>query len=266
MTMQYKKTALLRYLSPEKFQLLLSDGGLFFSRASVQSDENEGRFNPATLPNALREHVAELHSDVLAKVASLESERIEVNRETSFLSCWYSGSDEHDCMWSAFAEDGIVIHTDNWALQDALLEHARYIKYARVIYDDQLKEVAIHDPLGVINERYSHEREYRAILDSVDMKLLTGTGDGPDLYVDGELAHQSTLASTGGRVPTAEDMEAAIVRKNNGYVVKCDLNALVQQIRVHPGATEAFRASVEAQCRAAGLDCPVLPSELEATD
>ncbi|KAF1014199.1 MAG: hypothetical protein GAK31_03223 [Stenotrophomonas maltophilia] len=263
MTTQYIKTHLLRYLSLEKFQLLLSDRGLFFSRASVQSDEDEGRFDPATLSNALREHVDEAHSELLAKVTSLEGDRIELNRDTSFLSCWYSGSDECKGMWDAFAEDGTVIQSDNWALQDALREHARYITYARVTYDDQLKKVAVHDPLHVINEIFAGEREYRAILDSVDMKLLTGTGDGPDLRVNGELAHQSPLASTGGRVPSTEEMEAAIVRKSNGYVVRCDLNMLVQQIRVHPGATDAFRASVEAQCRAAGLGCPVAPSELD---
>jgi len=256
-----KKVA--RYLSGEKFNWLISDNGLYLSAAADQSDAAEGVYDHTFLSRHIAENID--NSDLVSP-ANLDKHMLglqEVGREFNYLSCWYLGVEESQEMWDEFGANGVMIFSDDWVLSDALpppLEQA--ISFSEVIYSDELKPHAVNDPLQVKNEKFRKEKEFRIIFDLMKYSILTGFEAHVEARVGGQIFHESEGIASLISKQGMEQSHKVIRRKGRGLVIEYPLNSIIEEVRVHPQATNADLLKIKSCLQAAGINCPVSHSSL----
>ncbi|SFP91419.1 hypothetical protein SAMN05443579_117169 [Variovorax sp. PDC80] len=254
---------IVRYLSGQKFDWLLSDSGLYLSAAENQSDPAEGVYDHALLSR----HITESVSDAgVVMPASFEEHMLglqKVNKKINFLSCWYLGSDESQEMWDEFGENGVIVLSNDWALQDALprpLQHAT--SFVEVIYSDELKPLAINKPLQVKNKKFFKEKEFRIVFNLLQYSILTGFEAAVEIR-DGEfLSHESEGVTSGISKEEMEQSHKVIRRKGDGFVFNYSLSSIIKEVRVHPRATDEDLQKIGLRLKAAGINCPISHSSL----
>jgi len=108
-----------RYRSFDRFQTILENDALWFSRTDIFEDHFEGSF---AYPNIERmERTTKRRRDRLGKHAAIpqnqvkqsNKERIENTNKRTYINCWRQGSDESAILWDAYIGDkfGVAIET-----------------------------------------------------------------------------------------------------------------------------------------------------------
>ena len=190
---------LMRYMSVEKYEDLLSTRKLFFPRYNQFEDEFEGSLGyvpPNELINEYTERLDRILSMRLPGKASAQEfldafEPALYNnllRNFTFVSCWHQGEQESPLMWKAYAPEGVIIKSDLSSLKSSLGINAKGYQCSEEFWNDHGTEalnkykVSIevdevrYRPLGhkiraVGSERYFHkqavykeENELRVVL------------------------------------------------------------------------------------------------------
>jgi hypothetical protein len=147
------------------------------------------------------------------------------------VSCWYQDSQESARMWEKYAENGagIIVLTTLKQFNDALgcvspLEGNRSARpaFSTINYVDRtsffMAEDGYYHLLGIKSEGDKDEREVRLIAKSP------------------ELVH----ATMNGECPSLAEIEHVALTAKDGFNLLIDLQRLVNEIRVHPSASDDY--------------------------
>ncbi len=127
-----ENAVLWRYMSIDKFTSILNEKAIFFSRASINSDEFEG-----SLP------ICEVEErDRNGKRKEFQFEHLKM-KSNIVLNCWIISNHESIGMWERYlkGKDGIVIQTNTERLFNALKKSENTIYYSKVRYIDYNKDI-----------------------------------------------------------------------------------------------------------------------------
>lgn len=250
-----------RYLSLEKFEWLLADNGLYFSRADQQEDPDEGGYhekqmiadlNSATEDKYLKENVVMRHRNIR-----------ELNRRTTYLSCWHKNSQENQTMWDKFAPEGadVVIQSNLMYLITQIPKGlTEVITPDDCDYDKSKAGVGNQRNFKFKDEKYAPENEFRLYIDSGTLYYKTNIRFDNALMV--EVGNQTAYAADYSDNVTAP---GTIFKKNEyGLVVAYNLQRLINSVHTSPNATEAQKNHIRQLLHKAGLDIPVVSSSLQA--
>jgi hypothetical protein len=267
-----------RYLSLNRFQSLLDESALWFSRVDGFSDDFE-----ATLPQPN----ANLRNAVQRRSGRSSSERDHNERvrdrrdEKTYINCWRVGEDESAVFWNAYlgAEPGLAVETTVGDFRDAIEMsvsdgyvdiYREYVRSKGSERSERLEEV--YDELSKLQigsveyvdydeevipgsqlsySRYFHkrnafedEREFRAVFE--DDSVLTPDERGFD-------SAQLHGVLTGREMSVAE----------SGQYISIDTDALVNTVVCKPGSSDALSQLVEQLLAEHRVDAEVTESRLD---
>ncbi len=264
----------LRYLTKEKLEWLVADGGLYFGPASLQSDEEEGIYNSTILgdlfesnpskyipPSALKDKPESYrpHIDEVSR------QMMQEKRKSHFLNSWYSGDEESMEMWDNYAPDGVVVVSTQEKLTNEAPSILKYaLTFSQIKYNDKLKRTEIFHPLTVKHEKFSYECEFRILFDARAYSILTGYDRETygQVFVGNKPSHESARI-TAGIDKISQDMAPEFIRKKNcGYVLLYPLENIFTEVRINPGCSEQQKSALQAILSDAKLNIPVVASEL----
>ncbi|WP_427910242.1 hypothetical protein, partial [Serratia surfactantfaciens] len=106
-----KELTLWRYLSHEKWLLLLKDKGLFFSKASNFKDLKEGYYEIDERYSTLEEEYPD-SIDIIDRARSIGKSIRDRTSEHTYISCWQNMASESMRMWEEYVCDqreGVLI-------------------------------------------------------------------------------------------------------------------------------------------------------------
>lgn len=256
----------LRYLTKQKLKCLFSDGGIFFSAASEQSDNQEGIYDHKIISKSIKKYPhINLNVNTEENINNISYDLMMSARNIHFLNSWYLTDNEQIEMWNRYATDGVIIVSNTLSL---LIHTPDPLGHAMarfpVIYNDVLKKVAVNKPLAVKNSHFKDENEYRLTFDLLTYSIITGfekemcgityVGKTPS-YESEEILQ--TLSEHGKK-----NALKVITRKNFGYILKFNLAEIIQEIRVHPNSTQSQLEDIQLICKNNGLNIPVKKSLL----
>jgi len=155
-----------RYMSLQKFELLLEDKSLFFCRADKFADPFEG-----TIPQKEAEYRARSITDdqTIKSISNLHKKL----KGHFIVNCWHINNAENDAMWRLYLKDndGIAIRTTvrnlldslKTAKEDIYCSEVRYINFEK---DKWLPPIDSYNAFApIIHKRleFTHENEVRLI-------------------------------------------------------------------------------------------------------
>lgn len=249
------QNTLMRYLTSEKLEYLIEDKGLFFSMASKQTDKEEGVYDH-TIPSKILstaniENVTDETYDKLDEIFLASQQN---NRDNSFLNCWYMGEKESLDMWHGFGKDGIVIFSDipkiAYLINNLHKSLSYSVSFGEVEYNDELKQREIHSPLYVKNSHFKDENEFRIVFDLSMYKAK--------YYVENDISVITNVDSD------VEPDPKYMQKKEPGFILKCELDSIITEVRIHPKATERELEDLVKKLREElNLCCPIGFSQLK---
>ena len=169
------KDTLWRYLSFEKFAILLSTKSLYFATADQFEDPFEGHVPPPIMELYKR------HTQRLGKKGSQAVLKLwEDWREWVMCSCWYHGNQESIAMWErekySTHNSGIAIKTTVQCLEDSFTHEddvdvyigkVKYVDYQNIDDTPDILDMhTIYTPFFYKREAFESEKEVRAIIDA----------------------------------------------------------------------------------------------------
>lgn len=257
---------IIRYLTKDKLNWLLSDNGIYVGAAKDQSDREEGIYNhgaifgsiflPTNSPQIDQEKFGDLNEGLMQNA-----------RTHTYLSSWYWGDNERADMWKEYGFEGVLIVSSEFNLRRFLptpLEHA--VRFYRLSYDDRLKEMSMNRPFMVKGAQYRHENEFRLEFDLHEYAQKTGYLIGekfPQVYIDGIPAQKHPSFRSGISLDSIKNASKALNSKGSGYVLKYNLHSLIDEIRLHPQCTKGEEDGFRKILLDRGLDVPLNRSRLE---
>ncbi len=233
-----------------KFVSMLENEGLFFSRADKLGDPFE-----ASLPKhdaQLRIQYDKFHTD-----GEFQVRLFRALRKWTTVSCWHMNEQESAAMWRLYAksDEAIVICSTYQKLFDSVKSN---VSVGMVNYIDYSTEQLPKDHANVlvpfVNKRLSfkHEMELRAVIYRMPPTRPL-IGEAPSWY-PGQM-----FDDKGVEVIYDLDIEPTTY----GEWQKLDLGALIEEIRIAPGAPSWLLPLVTQVARRYGLDKPVRQSQLD---
>lgn len=153
---------LIRYMSIDKFEHLMTTKSLYFTRASKFIDSEEGNFG--TTNEALSPSLYGVHHELISKY---RSELPGILREVVHVSCWSSSTETLD-MWDEFGDSGkgVALKT-TWTNLTNSLQTPLPIFGGCVEYENRndifIPERNVFHPFVYKDKRFSKESEVRLI-------------------------------------------------------------------------------------------------------
>ncbi|QSD45982.1 MULTISPECIES: hypothetical protein [Pectobacterium] len=249
-----------RYLSTDKFEKLINDNGLYFSRASDFDDKREGHY---TL-NKYYEELRASNHDMVDSINSAEemTNRIRDNSSsTNYISCWHKNEKENIDMWDSYTKnsnEGVVIKSNIIQIIE-MVPHSlsEVITPYDCVYGEKDDNDDYTNNFQYKDIKYSYENEFRLVIDNHQLSILTPFSGHLSLVtrIGDKLSHE-VLGH--GKNPKND-----ILKKGNGLIVKYNLNKIINEIRVKPKSSDEYMLYIKNKMKEAGLTCPLNHSELE---
>lgn len=159
-------------------------------------------------------------------------------RSQTFVSCWQLNTHESDLMWTGYlgGKKGVVVQTTYQRLTAALATCREavfvgtigYMDYEDSVLEEWKRHPNIFAPILHKRLEYKDDREIRVVLNTMSDTALRARGAG----------------ETGVRIPI-------------------DVDVLIDQVRLMPGAAADLAQQVSEALRSAGLNKPVVASALD---
>lgn len=222
-----------RYMSFAKYCSLLERRELFFCLVGDMEDRYEGFVGPPPPRDpADRLHQAEhLARDVLHQIA-----------RTALVSCWTKSDHESALMWEAYAgAEGVAVRTTFRELQESTSSAEVPITFGQVEYVDYLQQEVPRfgwAPLFHKRVEYRGEEEVRAVLPGPPWGDRIGDPERLEVRLDPDVAEQ------------------------RGRYVPVDLDVLIKEVVVSPGAAPWFAQVVTSVARRSAVNVCVKPSTI----
>jgi hypothetical protein len=206
-----------RYLDYFKFEDLIKNQSLYYSRLDKFEDKLEG-VSPYSCIKAIASD-PEKNEEQKREAIRLYKIRMERNRQISFASCWHINDNLNFDMWDSYghkASDSIAIKTSEKKLCSSLRKLGFPFLNEPVQYFDEpyFNQNAYWFPTMFKRKEYKSEQEFRSIL----------------------FAHNISLG---------------------GIKIKVELNDLIDRIYVHPSASKQFFKEVRNFVKANSLHIPI---------
>jgi hypothetical protein len=233
-----------RFMSLWRFQDLITTSELYFRRADLFDDDDEGLPPEDYLP------YAGLHPLDIRDALELNHHRgsLAQDREAFYVSCWCLSAEPTTTMWQQYAKDGVAVGSCYGLLKRALgsCESTLGAFLGLVRYGS--KHLTGWNVLRFISakrERFSHEQEVRALLWVPDE-----FAGGNRHFDENNFPHDRPLTDPPpDRVP-------------EGLRCTVDLRSLITEIQVSPWSSDAAFAEVEQLAHEYGPSIPVRWSDL----
>jgi hypothetical protein len=221
-----------RYMDLSKFEALLERRALFFCRSDRFDDRFEGSYpSGAAIEAALPQMIADAASDPSLR-ERIQGAKQAINwrkqiREAVLVSCWHINDHESAAMWKQYvpSNKGISIRSTVRRLTDAL-KCPEEVHVGNVQYRDydgaSFPSMNVFHPFMSKRKSFECERELRAII-----------------------FDKSRFAGMSGTWP--------VTKCDNGIYAAVDLELLVGEVRVVPGAPDDLRVHVASVCAKYGL-------------
>jgi hypothetical protein len=158
-------------------------------------------------------------------------------RSQTFVSCWQLNTHESDLMWTGYlgGKKGVVVQTDYQRLTAALAPCPEavfvgtigYMDYDVAVLDEWKRHPNIFAPILHKRLEYKDDREIRVVLNTMSDTALRAKG------------------------------------KEMGVRISIDVDMLIDQVRLMPGAGTDLRQQVSDALRNAGLNKPTVASALD---
>lgn len=182
-----------RYMDLAKLISMLDSSSLFFAAGSSFNDPFEGAkgvierkerwdefystfFREVILSNSKEDGVDSVRSNVETDVQRLINELSRngcLERDFTFISCWYNNEYESEAMWKLYAmnvNNAVAVQTTAEHLYEALGRSPR-IDIGKVQYIDySLKYAPLHGSFWCKRMAFEHEHEVRAVIKSLGEK------------------------------------------------------------------------------------------------
>ena len=250
-------TVIWRYLTFEKFALLIKLGAVWFAKLGIFEDFEEGM-----TPELTRQQIKSQHREMemwfpdeetRSQVRRFHEDNERYGRDLIVASCWFIGEHESKDMWIEYAKnrEGVAIKSTAGALMHALVQSLQEKWWiGKVSYVD----LSIYRGMNVYEGhqahlrvflkgmKYSHEKELRvATMNFVAPGCLNPNGS-----------------------PQSEKQRKGFIDASNGpgIYVQANLAILINEIRTAPSATGSHRSKVELLTSTAGLQIPVRRSAI----
>lgn len=225
-----------RYMSLQKFELMLKDKALFFCRADKFPDPFEG-----TIPKKELEYrIKSLNDSKSNESISNLHKRF---KGQFLVNCWHINNGENDAMWRLYLKDndGIAIKTTVKNLLNSLVNTeeevncsiVRYIDYEEDIWlPPTIKGYNMFAPIVHKRKEFSHENELRLI-----RHIYLNTRDIDEYWCEQP--------------------------KEKGKDIRVDLNILINVIYTAPTSNEMQIAKIKHVLQKNGFDFQVEKSKLD---
>ena len=232
-----------RYMDLAKFESMLDTRALFFCRSDRFDDPFEGSYpNEAAVEAALPSMIAALASDPslpqrIAGAKRMSSCRKQT-REAVLVNCWHVNEHESEAMWKLYLRSGkgISIKSSVERLTDAVrcneevyLGTVKYRDYDR----GGFPSMNLFHPFMSKRKSFEHEQELRAVIWDEDR-----------------------FAGVSGNWP--------VHKRDCGMNASADLDRLIEEVRLQPGAPPGFRHAIESVCTRWCLRKEIVDSRLDA--
>jgi hypothetical protein len=208
---------------------MLQNNGLFFSRASKMNDLFEGGYSRGN--SQLQDYVNRALMKALGD-AELSPDKAQERRDQTVMSCWHASNHESAAMWRLYSSsnESICIQTTSRKLRQSMpagidIGTVQYIDYETEWVPERQPVL----PFLYKRKSFEHEREFRAIGNILD--------------------------------PSTNDLRQE--ESENGLWIKCELEDLIERVRVAPDVAPWFRDLVVQTVNKYELNIPVEPSSLE---
>ena len=205
-----------RYMSFNRFESLLENSALWFTRVDKFGDEHEGSITQKALDTYGSHFVDEAAAESFLR-------NLKHSRSLTLANCWHWNANENISMWDRFGRDGIALRTTFDRLAKSFtspgpiyIGRVEYIDYKK---DNFSTESVFYQCLHKRME-FKDEQEVRAL-----SYLLN---DGPLRWVQ----------ITPELVPPFETGEERGV----------NIHTLISEVVAHPNTSEEFLESVAATC------------------
>jgi hypothetical protein len=230
-----------RYMGLDKFELLLKQRSLFFCRSDRFDDRFEGSYpTGAAVESALPHMITAFAGDPglperLQRANQVSGWRRQL-RESVLVNCWHINEHESAAMWKLYSgsDKGISIRSTVQrfvgCIECSEEVHVGLVQYRD--YDDSgFPSMNVFHPFMSKRKSFECERELRAVI-----------------------WDQDRFAGLSGSYP--------ISKHDSGALAAVDLDGLIQEIRVLPGAPPALLESVQSMCAKHGVAKDVRQSRL----
>jgi hypothetical protein len=110
----HEETTIRRYLSLDKFMLLLEDSQLWFSKSNVFEDKYEGTFPHPHIDRQKQidqQRIAELGlpEETIDFEKHSTNQQLELANKNTYINCWRWGDDESAVFWNAYIGDDLGV-------------------------------------------------------------------------------------------------------------------------------------------------------------
>jgi hypothetical protein len=233
--------AIWRFMEMWKFRDLMTSGELYFCRADLFPDENEGlpphNYMPSPELNPFDLRDRQTLDDSTGCIAQF--------RESFYLNCWHLFRKETWKMWKEYGNDGVAICSQYRLLKSALdtMDDRAFLGLVRY-GSAHMTGWNLFRFITTKRIEYAEEQEVRALLWMPDAYA------GINRHIDiNNRAHTRPLTPPPNRV-------------SNGYGRRVDLQTLVTEIVVTPWASSITFDETKELVKNNNYEIPVQPSAL----
>ena len=231
-----------RYVNMKKFRDFMETQELYFCRADLFADQNEGlppeNYKPFPHLNPLDLRDRRQIDDSIGNVAQF--------REAFYVNCWHLFNDETAKMWKQYGEDGVALCSRYGLLKTEVnaMKDRSFIGLVRY-GSDHMEGWNLFRFITQKRTEYADEQEVRAWLWIIDPH-----------------ASGARHVDIDNRVYTRPLTPPPPERVLDGHRRKVNLQTLITEIVVTPWACSTMLAEVEQLVRDNGHAIPVRPSAL----
>jgi hypothetical protein len=232
-----------RFMELWKFQDLMTSRELYFCRADLLGDDNEGlppenivpdlNLNPLDVRDAL---TIDHYIGVLAQ-----------RRRSSFVNCWYLSTEPTAAMWQDYGSDGLAI-SSRYSLLKAGLESGKDRGFLGLVHygASHLKGRSwnVLRFISTKREQFAHEKEVRALLWFPDE-----CGGDTWHFDENNIPHRRPLTEAPATLPKFKRL-------------RVDLCSLITEIQLSPWASGTTFAEVNRMAAEMNLAVPIRWSDL----
>lgn len=272
-----------RYMSFPKFVSLLTTSSLWFSNAEIlaQDDPYEGVLPYGNYSHRQWECLQDIPLEILerfkntlyTRAKSPHDEPIELKiegekslrelrirqaflyRKKHYVNCWHASSFESAAMWKVYGYDdhGVAIISRLRRIKDAFDDFKDTIYCGQVKYIDyECEELDLSNAFyPIVHKRLSFEFEKEVRL----------------VFCDGNVSHRHVKTRhPDGSIATCSfpksEEEVLNFKASPGKMIQCDINSLIQEVKISPTAPDWFECAVRDLCKGLGFEKSVTKSNL----
>lgn len=226
LTLPEDGTVIWRYMDMWKFQSMIKENSIFFSRADKQTDDREGEYPEGMLAELRRKFGDGIPSDD-GTIYTFDDWHARREIPSRLISCWSVGPKESQKKWTKYtaSKESIAVCTTIGKLKKCFRDRVEPVVWiGKVRYGEEENRLPNSISKGNLNfwlypffakqDTYRWENEVRAIIN---------------------LARRKHTHS------------------RNGCSVKADLQILVDSVWIHPQSPEALRGQVRTELAKCGF-------------